>query len=185
MIRNLNLATGPVAHIRFRGLSRDVSLEAIDQVVALNLGGTLRPSLVFGEAMVKNDPPHGVIVNISSMASQRALTRVVGYSAAKGAVENLTRWLAVELARKYGAGLRVNALAPGFFVGEQNRALLLEPDGTPTKRGRTILEHTPAGRFGTPDELIGALLFLCGPGARFVNGIVVAIDGGFSAFSGV
>jgi NAD(P)-dependent dehydrogenase (short-subunit alcohol dehydrogenase family) len=113
------------------------------------------------------------------------MTRVVGYGVAKAAVENATRWLAVELARSCGAGLRVNAIAPGFFVGEQNRSLLLNPDGTLTARGQTIVDHTPAGRFGEPEELLSTLIWLCGPGANFVNGVVVAVDGGFSAFSGV
>jgi NAD(P)-dependent dehydrogenase (short-subunit alcohol dehydrogenase family) len=110
---------------------------------------------------------------------------VVGYSAAKAAVDNFTRWLAVELARSYGPSLRVNAIAPGFFIGEQNRDLLLETDGSLTQRGQTIIEHTPAGRFGEPDELGGTLIWLCSPAARFVNGIVVPVDGGFSAFGGV
>jgi NAD(P)-dependent dehydrogenase (short-subunit alcohol dehydrogenase family) len=152
-------------------------------VIALNLHGTLLPSQVFGEAMARAG--RGCIVNISSMAAQRAMTSVVGYGVAKAAVENATRWLAVELARSFGARLRVNAIAPGFFVGEQNRALLLNDDGTLTTRGQTIVDHTPAGRFGQPEELIGALVWLCGPGASFVNGVVVPVDGGFSAFSGV
>lgn len=166
----------------------DLPAGAFDQVFQLNLHGTLLPSQVFGAAMVRRidgAPAYGTIVNISSMAADRAMTRVIGYAAAKAAVENFTRWIAVELARSYGAGLRVNAIAPGFFVGDQNRALLLNPDGSLTERGQTIISHTPAGRFGEPDDLLSTLLWLCGPGARFVNGVVVPVDGGFSAFSGV
>jgi NAD(P)-dependent dehydrogenase (short-subunit alcohol dehydrogenase family) len=161
----------------------DLPVEDMDPVIALNLQGTLLPSQVFGETMARVG--RGCIVNISSMAAQRAMTRVLGYGAAKAAVENATRWLAVELARSFGEGLRVNAIAPGFFVGEQNRALLLNEDGTLTARGQTIIDHTPAGGFGEPDDLISTLIWLCAPGARFVNGIVVPVDGGFSAFSGV
>ncbi|HET8629050.1 MAG TPA: SDR family oxidoreductase, partial [Thermomicrobiales bacterium] len=165
----------------------DLPLDAFRQVFDLNLLGTLLPCEVFGAAMADrtDGPPRGCIVNISSMAAQRTLTRVIGYSAAKAAVDNLTRWLAVELARRHGAGLRVNAIAPGFFIGEQNRALLLDDDGSLTARGATIVAHTPAGRFGEPEELAGTVLWLCGPGASFVNGVVVPVDGGFSAFSGV
>jgi NAD(P)-dependent dehydrogenase (short-subunit alcohol dehydrogenase family) len=161
----------------------DLPVEGMEPVIALNLHGTLLPSQVFGEALARNG--RGCIVNISSMAAQRAMTRVVGYGVAKAAVENATRWLAVELARSFGGRLRVNAIAPGFFVGEQNRGLLLNADGTLTARGQTIIDHTPAGRFGEPEELISTLVWLCGPGASFVNGVVVPIDGGFSAFSGV
>jgi NAD(P)-dependent dehydrogenase (short-subunit alcohol dehydrogenase family) len=161
----------------------DMSAGGMEQVIALNLQGTVLPTQVFGAAMAQAG--RGCIVNISSMAAQRALTRVLGYSAAKAAVDNVTRWLAVELARSHGPGLRVNAIAPGFFLGEQNRAMLVGPDGAPTARGQTIIDHTPAGRFGEPAELIGALLWLCGPGASFVNGVVVPVDGGFNAFSGV
>jgi NAD(P)-dependent dehydrogenase (short-subunit alcohol dehydrogenase family) len=151
--------------------------EAFGGVVELNLVGTLLPAQVFGEAMQDG----GAIVNVSSMAAARAITRVVGYSAAKAAVENLTRWLAVELA----PAIRVNAIAPGFFVGEQNRRLLLDAAGELTERGRAIVEHTPAGRFGEAEELVSAIVWLCGPGASFVTGAVVPIDGGFGAFSGV
>lgn len=181
----VNAAGGnlPVATLQPGYSFFDLPVEGMEPVIALNLHGTLLPSQVFGEAMARAG--RGCIVNISSMAAQRALTRVVGYGLAKAAVENATRWLAVELARSFGAGLRVNAIAPGFFVGEQNRALLLNADGTLTRRGQTIIDHTPAGRFGEPEELIGTLLWLCGPGARFVNGVVVPVDGGFSAFSGV
>jgi NAD(P)-dependent dehydrogenase (short-subunit alcohol dehydrogenase family) len=164
--------------------------EAFRRVLDLNLLGTLLPIQVFGAAMVGLQPAgkreaSGCIVNVSSMASSRPLTKVVGYSAAKAAVENLTRWMAVELSRKYGPGIRVNALAPGFFVGEQNRALLLNADGGLTERGRKIIEHTPAGRFGEPEELVGTLIWLCSSAASFVNGAVVPVDGGFGAFSGV
>lgn len=169
----------------------DMPTEAFGRVLDLNLIGTLLPSQVFGEAMLGGEKAKGkeasdgCIVNISSMAAQRTITRVAGYSAAKAAVDNLTRWMAVELSRKYDGRLRVNAIAPGFFVGEQNRSLLLEDDGSLTERGQTVVDHTPAGRFGEPEELIGTLLWLCGAGASFVNGVVVPVDGGFSAFSGV
>ena len=157
--------------------------EALRQAMDLNLMGTVLPCQVFGEAMARAGA--GSIVNVSSMAAQKPLTRVVGYSAAKAAVENLTRWLAVELSGKYGAGLRVNALAPGFFLGEQNRAMLVNGDGGLTERGQRIVNHTPAGRFGEPEEVAGTIVWLCSPAASFVNGVVVPVDGGFSAFAGV
>lgn len=168
---------------------------AFRQVFDLNLIGTVLPTQVFGEIMgatKSNDkeegqetPCAGSIVNVSSMAAGRVLTRVVGYSAAKASVENFTRWMAVELARIFGDGLRVNAIAPGFFIGEQNRSLLLNKDGSLTERGRQIIGHTPMGRFGEVDELAGTLVWLCSDASRFVTGVVVPVDGGFGAFSGV
>ncbi len=180
-----NVAAATVTEdISFFGLEQGPLREVLD----LNLLGTVLPTQVFGEAMAKGSSGaevEGSIVNVSSMAAQRPLTRVVGYSAAKAAVENLTRWLAAELARKHGPGLRVNAIAPGFFLGEQNRALLVNEDGSLTERGRAIVGHTPAGRFGEPEELVGTLIWLSSPAARFVTGAVVPVDGGFGAFAGV
>ena len=164
----------------------DLPENALRQVIDLNFLGTLLPCQVFRAAMIEGDTePEGCIVNVSSMAASRPLTNVVGYSAAKAAVENLTRWLAVELSRSHGPGLRVNAIAPGFFLGEQNRAMRLNEDGGPTERGQKIVEHTPAARFGEPHELASTLIWLCSPASAFVNGIVVPVDGGFNAFSGV
>lgn len=161
----------------------DLSVDSLRMVTDLNLLGTMIPSIVFAKAM--SEQKSGCIVNISSMAASQPLTRVVGYSAAKAAVDNFTKWLAVELATKYGEGLRVNAMAPGFFLAEQNRTLLTNTDGSLTARGKTIISQTPAGRFGRPEELLSTLRFLCDPASSFVNGIVVPVDGGFSAFSGV
>ncbi len=167
----------------------DLPREAFEEVFDLNLLGTLLPIQVFGEAMTRRMGPEalaeGCVVNVSSMAASRSLTRVVGYSAAKAAVENLTRWLAVEISRKHGAGMRVNAVAPGFFLGEQNRAMLVNEGGSLTDRGKVIVEHTPAGRFGEPEELVGTVIWLCSPAASFVNGAVIPVDGGFGAFGGV
>lgn len=161
----------------------DLSVSDFQKVTDLNLKGTVIPSLVFGEAMAKTGK--GSIVNISSMAAQRVITRVVGYSASKAAIDNFTRWMAVELALKFGEGMRVNAIAPGFFIGEQNRRLLLNEDNTLTQRGQMIVDHTPMKRFGEPEELCGTLNWLCSEDAKFVTGIVVPVDGGFSAFSGI
>ena len=165
--------------VTFFGMAR----EAFEEVLALNLTGTLLPSQVFGEPMAAQR--RGVIINISSMTAQKPLTRVLGYGNAKAAVDNYTKWLAVELAQKFGSGVRVNAIAPGFFIGEQNRALLLEADGSYTARGQQIVDHTPLGRFGEPDELVGTAVWLASDAARFVTGIVVPVDGGFSAYSGI
>ncbi|MBA2667761.1 MAG: SDR family oxidoreductase [Trueperaceae bacterium] len=161
----------------------DLDPAAMREVVDLNFMGTVLPTQVFGKAMAERK--RGVIITISSMAAMRSITRVVGYSAAKAAVDNLTRWLAMDLGRRYGGGIRVNAIAPGFFVGNQNRHLLLEGDGSLTERGRAIVEHTPLGRFGKPEELVGTLVWLCSDASSFVTGIVVPVDGGFSVTSGV
>lgn len=161
----------------------DLSMSDFDKVTDLNLKGTVLPTVVMGEVMAKQKS--GSIVNISSMAAQRTITRVVGYSASKAAIDNFTRWMAVEMALKFGEGIRVNAIAPGFFVGEQNRRLLLNEDNTLTSRGQTIINHTPMKRFGEPEELCGAMNWLCSQGAKFVTGIVIPVDGGFSAFSGI
>lgn len=161
----------------------DLSETDFDEVVDLNLKGTLLPSIVFGKPM--SEKGKGTIVNYSSMTVKQALTRVVGYSAGKAAMENFTRWMAVEMAIKYGDGIRVNAVAPGFFIGKQNQKLLLNDDGSLTERGRKIIQNTPMKRFGKPEELSGAIHFLCSESASFITGIVLPIDGGFSAFTGV
>jgi len=180
----VNAAGGNVARARTdQAPPFTLPFDAFDEVLRLNLHGTVYPALVFGEAMAARGT--GSIVNVSSMAALRPLKGVAGYSAAKAAVDNFTRWLAVELARHCGPGLRVNAIAPGFFVTTQNRAVLLQGDGSPTERGRAILARTPMGRFGDPAELSGAVLWLCSDKASFVTGAVVPIDGGFSADGGI
>ncbi|MBZ9630048.1 SDR family oxidoreductase [Salegentibacter sp. LM13S] len=161
----------------------DLSLNDFSKVNDLNFKGTVLPTYVFGKPMA--DAKNGSIINISSMAAQQAITRVVGYSAAKAAVDNFTKWLAVEMAQKYGDGIRVNAIAPGFFIGEQNRDLLLNKDGSLTARGETIVSNTPMKRFGEAKELQGVTNWLASDSGSFVTGIVVPVDGGFSAFSGV
>jgi NAD(P)-dependent dehydrogenase (short-subunit alcohol dehydrogenase family) len=153
------------------------------KVVDLNLLGSVLPSQVFCEDMAKRKK--GVIINIASMAAMRTITRVAGYSAAKAAISNFTGWLAVEMAHKYGEGIRVNAISPGFFLTEQNRTLLTNADGSYTVRGQKVISQTPYGRFGKPEELIGTLIWLCSDASAFVTGINVAVDGGFSAYSGV
>jgi NAD(P)-dependent dehydrogenase (short-subunit alcohol dehydrogenase family) len=162
----------------------DLPPDAVRGVTDLNFLGTLLPSQVFGRTMA--DQGEGAILNISSMNAFRPLTRIPAYSAAKAAVSNFTQWLAVHLAQEYSPKIRVNAIAPGFFLTEQNRFLLTDADsGELSPRGRTILAHTPMNRFGTPEDLTGAVLWLLSPGAAFVTGVVVPVDGGFSAFSGV
>ncbi len=181
----LNAAGGNTseATIPADGAVFDVPREILQSTLDLNFIGTVLPCQVFGAPMAAQK--QGCIVNISSMTTQRPMTRVVAYSAGKAAVENFTRWLAVEMATKYGPGLRVNALAPGFFIGKQNRELLLNEDGSLTPRGQSIISHTPAGRFGEADELVGVVVWLCSPSASFVTGTTIMIDGGFNAYSGV
>ena len=165
----------------------ELSEEALRKVVDLNLyGGAVFPAMEFAPKMLDN-PDGGSIVNISSMAAIRPLTRTIGYSAAKAAVSNFTWWLSVHLAQEYGPGIRVNALAPGFFLTEQNRFLLLKDgkEGQMTPRGQAIIDHTPLGRYGDPKELIGGTIWLASEASSFVTGIVLPIDGGFSAYCGV
>lgn len=162
----------------------DLPEDAIRFVFDLNLLGTIVPTQVFGKQMVEQG--EGVILNISSMSAVRPLTRVVSYSAAKAAVNSFTQWLSVHLAQEYSPRIRVNAIAPGFFLTEQNRFLLTEPEtGKLTARGQSIINHTPMGRFGEPQDLIGTVLWLLSPASAFVTGVVVPVDGGFSAFGGV
>ena len=162
----------------------DLPDSALRFVSELNLLGTILPSQVFGRYMVGQK--EGIILNISSMNAFRPLTRIPAYSAAKAAVSNFTQWLAVHMAQEYSPDIRVNAIAPGFFLTEQNRFLLTQKEtGEQTARGRKILDHTPMGRYGTPEDLLGAVLWLLSPMSKFVTGVVIPIDGGFSAYSGV
>jgi len=159
----------------------DLDLDAMHRVVDLNLFGTVLPTVVFARAMAEQGS--GSIINISSESALRPLTRVAGYGVAKAAVVNFTKYLCTELARKFGPGLRVNAVAPGFFLTEQNRTLLTEPDGSLTPRAEAIIAHTPYGRFGEPEELLGTLQWLASDASKFVSGTVTVVDGGFDAFS--
>jgi NAD(P)-dependent dehydrogenase (short-subunit alcohol dehydrogenase family) len=162
----------------------DLPQDAFQWVFNLNFTATLLASQVFGKVMARQS--EGAILNISSLNSFRPLTRVPAYSAAKAAVSNFTQWLAVHLSQNYSPKIRVNALAPGFFLTEQNRYLLTEKEtGNLTARGKSIIDHTPMNRFGTPEDLIGAVLWLLSPAGAFVHGAVIPIDGGFSAYSGV
>ena len=160
-----------------------MSVDGMREVMDLNLWGTLIPTQIFGEAIVQTG--RGSIVNISSMSAQRVITRVLGYSMAKSAVDCYTKWFAVEIANRYGDKIRVNAIAPGFFLTEQNRTLLTQPDGSYTERGGLVINQTPFKRFGDPDELKGALIWLLSDASRFVSGTIVNVDGGFATFSGV
>uniref|UniRef100_UPI00359C114B SDR family oxidoreductase n=1 Tax=Bacteroides ovatus TaxID=28116 RepID=UPI00359C114B len=161
----------------------DMKVADLNKVVDLNLYGSVYPCLVFGEVMAKQG--QGSIVNVSSMASFSAITRVPGYSIAKSGIEIFTKWLATEMALKFNERIRVNAIAPGFFIGHQNRAVLINPDGTLTERSRKVLAKTPMKRFGDISELNGIVQFLCSDAASFMTGTVIPVDGGFSAFSGI
>jgi NAD(P)-dependent dehydrogenase (short-subunit alcohol dehydrogenase family) len=162
----------------------DLPVDALRDVGEMNLLGTILPCQVFGRGMAERG--EGVILNVSSMNAFRPLTRIPAYSASKAGVSNFTQWLAVHMAQNYSPRIRVNAIAPGFFITKQNRLMLTEKDsGELTARGQSILAHTPMGRLGSPEDLLGAALWLISPAASFVTGIVVAVDGGFSAYSGV
>lgn len=161
----------------------DFSIEDTRRAVDLNLFGTVIPTTVFGRVMAAQGK--GSIVNVSSLTAQRPLTRVLGYTMAKKAVEAYTQWMAVELGLRYGGGIRVNAMAPGVFLTDQNRALLVQPDGSHTDRARKFIAHTPFQRFGEAEELTGTLIYLLSDASRFVSGETILVDGGFNAYSGV
>jgi NAD(P)-dependent dehydrogenase (short-subunit alcohol dehydrogenase family) len=180
----VNAAGGNVARARNDARSIfEVPLDAFEEALRLNLHGTVIPTLAFAEAMAARG--RGSIINISSMAALRVISGVLAYSIAKTGVDAFTRWMAVEMACKHGDGLRVNAIAPGFFLSEQNRAVLVEADGTLTPRARTIVRQTPMGRFGRPEELLGAVQWLASDASSFVTGVVLPVDGGFSVNGGV
>jgi len=161
----------------------DIPSDAVKSVFNLNFLGTFIPCQVFGKVMAEKN--NGLILNISSMNAFRPLTRIPAYSAAKAAVTNFTQWLAVHMSLNYSKNIRVNAIAPGFFITKQNRFLLVNESGELTPRGQSIIDHTPMGRFGEPEDLIGTVLWILSDGARLVHGVVIPVDGGFSAFSGV
>ena len=160
-----------------------LDMQALDKAVKLNLWGTVLPTQIFGREIARNGK--GSIVNISSLSASKALTRVLGYSLGKSAIDSYTRWMAVELANRYGDAVRMNAIMPGFFLTEQNRALLTNGDNSYTERGNLIVQHTPFKRMGEADELKGTLVWLLSDASRFVTGTIISVDGGFSAFSGV
>lgn len=161
----------------------DLQMEDYSKVLDLNLKGTVMPTLTFAKAFKAQGS--GCVVNFSSMSAAQCLTRVLGYSNAKAAIDNFTKWMATEMALKYGDGIRVNAIAPGFFVSHQNRALLINDDGSYTERGQQVINKTPFHRFGEQHEVFGTIHYLISEAARFVTGVVVPVDGGFSAYTGV
>lgn len=161
-----------------------MDIDGMKKALALNTWGTVIPTQVFGAAMTKNNTG-GSIVNISSVSSQQAVTKVLGYSMGKAAVDCYTKWFAVEAANRFGDKIRVNAIMPGFFLTEQNRTLLTQPDGSYTDRGNLVVKNTPFKRFGKPEELVGALIYLLSDASRFVTGMQLGVDGGFTIFSGV
>ena len=161
----------------------DVSIGDLKKVLDLNLMGSVLPTLIFGEVMARQG--RGSVINISSMAASQSISRVLGYSMAKSGIDIFTKWMALELAAKFGDGVRVNAIAPGFFIGKQNHKLLLNEDGSFTDRGETIINNTPMKRFGEAEELNGIVLYLCSDASQFVTGTIIPVDGGFSSFSGV
>lgn len=162
----------------------DLTMEGIQKVFNLNFMGTVLPTQVFGKIMAEKG--RGIIINISSMAAYTPLTRTIAYSAAKAAISNFTQWMAVHFNQEYSKDIRVNAIAPGFLLTEQNRCLLIdEKSGEPTPRGRNIISATPMGKYGVAEDLIGTVLFLCSESASFINGAIIPIDGAFSAYSGV
>lgn len=181
----VNLAGGnlPGATLKPDQTVRDISMEDTRKVVDINLFGTVIPTVILSELMVEQG--HGSIVNISSMAAKQTISRVLGYSMAKSAVDIFTKWMANELASKHGDKIRVNAVAPGFFIGNQNRRLLTNDDGSYTERGHSIIRNTPMGRFGDASELNGMVHYLLSDASSFVTGSIFDVDGGFSSFSGV
>ncbi len=160
-----------------------LNISALQQVMHVNLFGSILPTQIFGEAIKTNGA--GSIVNISSITSQLAVTKVLGYSLAKAAIDSYTKWFSVELAKRFGDKIRMNAIAPGFFLTTQNKTLLTKDDGCLTERGNLVIQKTPFNRFGNPDELIGALVWLLSDASKFVTGTIIKVDGGFSVYSGV
>jgi NAD(P)-dependent dehydrogenase (short-subunit alcohol dehydrogenase family) len=181
----VNLAGGnmPGAVITPEQTILDAGIDELNKVMELNYMGSFLPIKTFLPLFLKD--LRGSIINISSMAAQRPVTRVLGYGSAKAAIDNLTKWLAIEFCSKHSVELRVNAIAPGFFLTEQNRTLLTKEDGQLTTRGRQIISNTPMGRFGDPDELFGVLQWLSSDASKFVTGTIIPVDGGFNAYSGV